>query len=465
MKVHELSSRPKPLVAVMSGILGLGLANTLFAATIPVTSCADDGGFGTLRHAVLIASGNDTVDMSTLSCSTITLTSGAIHVDVDPLTILGPGEGKLTIDGANADRVFFHSGTQSLTLSDVTVAHGQTSGTKAYGGCIYSKGSVYLDHATVTACAAHGTAVGAAGGVLAFGTVHMYSGTVIANQATASDVTGAVAECGGVLGVQGAYIRNSLVSGNIAQAAHGKARGGGVGVDASLTVKYSTITGNQAIGAAPDYGAAGGIYGVTLNSVSIKNSTIDHNQADVAAGLSLAGSATASITQSTISSNTANIGAGGLDTSMNLTLDNSTIAFNQAGSAGAAGMFVSGGATIDLESSIIADNSPSGTSGGADLAGGGTITGAHNLIKISSTPVPADTITADPALGPLACNGGHTRTHALMPGSPAIDAGSASSALDFDQRGNGFPRDIGVAPDIGAYEWDPDRIFISGFDC
>jgi len=52
-----------------------------------------------------------------------------------------------------------------------------------------------------------------------------------------------------------------------------------------------------------------------------------------------------------------------------------------------------------------------------------------------------------------------------MPGSSAIDAGSASSALDFDQRGNGFPRDIGVAPDIGAYEWDPDRIFISGFDC
>ena len=53
---------------------------------------------------------------------------------------------------------------------------------------------------------------------------------------------------------------------------------------------------------------------------------------------------------------------------------------------------------------------------------------------------------------PLADNGGATRTHRLAAGSPAIDAGSASADLTTDQRGAGFTRSAGAAPDIGAYE-------------
>src|SRR3954463_10273345 len=75
---------------------------------IPVTSCADDGGTDTLRHAVLVASSGDTVDLSGLSCSTITLAAGAIGVDVDDLTIEGPGASRLTIDAAHASRVIRH---------------------------------------------------------------------------------------------------------------------------------------------------------------------------------------------------------------------------------------------------------------------------------------------------------------------------------------------------------------------
>jgi len=57
-------------------------------------------------------------------------------------------------------------------------------------------------------------------------------------------------------------------------------------------------------------------------------------------------------------------------------------------------------------------------------------------------------------LGPLARNGGPTLTHALLPGSPAINAGvnSAVPGLAYDQRGQGFPRWVGSAIDIGAYE-------------
>ena len=68
-------------------------------------------------------------------------------------------------------------------------------------------------------------------------------------------------------------------------------------------------------------------------------------------------------------------------------------------------------------------------------------------------PVPVDTILAqDPLLAPLASNGGPTATHALLSGSPAIDAGNNSQGASFDQRGSGYSRVIGAAPDIGAYE-------------
>jgi hypothetical protein len=67
-------------------------------------------------------------------------------------------------------------------------------------------------------------------------------------------------------------------------------------------------------------------------------------------------------------------------------------------------------------------------------------------------PAPADTITSDPLLLPLADNGGPTRTHALAPGSPAIDAGNNFAALASDQRGSPFQRIAGTRPDIGAFE-------------
>jgi hypothetical protein len=72
-------------------------------------------------------------------------------------------------------------------------------------------------------------------------------------------------------------------------------------------------------------------------------------------------------------------------------------------------------------------------------------------------------IGTDPMLGPLADNGGRTQTHALLAGSPAIDAGELGIANPpmFDQRGPGFPRivdgngDTFSVIDIGAYEYNP----------
>ena len=86
-----------------------GSTALLAGAIIPVTSCADDAGFDTLRHAALVANPGDTVDLSALACSKITLQNGAIDVAATDLTIAGPGRDKLTIDGAKAGRVFKHA--------------------------------------------------------------------------------------------------------------------------------------------------------------------------------------------------------------------------------------------------------------------------------------------------------------------------------------------------------------------
>jgi hypothetical protein len=67
---------------------------------------------------------------------------------------------------------------------------------------------------------------------------------------------------------------------------------------------------------------------------------------------------------------------------------------------------------------------------------------------------PDDQINTDPVLGPLQNNGGPTYTHALLPGSPAIDAGDPKFTPPpfYDQRGSGFWRVRNGRIDVGAFE-------------
>jgi len=94
---------------------------------------------------------------------------------------------------------------------------------------------------------------------------------------------------------------------------------------------------------------------------------------------------------------------------------------------------------------LLATNAPGNCSGCGD--------GGHNQSSDGScafTNVGCMNNT-DPKLGPLANNGGPTLTMALLPGSPAIDAGNTALAPATDQRG--FPRPAGLAADIGAFEY------------
>jgi hypothetical protein len=66
---------------------------------------------------------------------------------------------------------------------------------------------------------------------------------------------------------------------------------------------------------------------------------------------------------------------------------------------------------------------------------------------------PGDLIRTDPMLGPLQNNGGRTLTHALLPDSPAIDAGDPNFTPPpfFDQRGAGHPRVVNRRVDKGSF--------------
>jgi len=79
------------------------------------------------------------------------------------------------------------------------------------------------------------------------------------------------------------------------------------------------------------------------------------------------------------------------------------------------------------------------------------ISGGHNLVQDAScNPVASDLIIGDALIGPLSNNGGPTFTHALLPGSPAIDMADNALCPATDQRGVVRPQ--GPTCDIGAYE-------------
>ena len=136
------------------------------------------------------------------------------------------------------------------------------------------------------------------------------------------------------------------------------------------------------------------------------------------------------------------------------TLVNCTVAFNAAdGGAGGAGNPPGAGGWAD--GGVVCVGSAVNCTIASNLAQGngasvGTGASSVNTLIASNTPAGGDTF-ADPKLGPLTNNGGPTLTMALLPGSPAIDAGNTALAPATDQRG--FPRPAGLAADIGAFEY------------
>jgi hypothetical protein len=401
------------------------------APSAVVQNC-NDSGAGSLRDAVGNATDGDTIDLTQLECSTITLSSGAIVAFENTLTIQGPGADKLAIDGAGAQQIIKSFGYTALAIDGLTLTNGYLSNgfSSAGGGCIYTRTTdLAVSHSVLSYCESYDE-------IAAYG--------------------------GAIFSLHNVTIEHSRIIGNTARAGT-VASGGGVQAVGDFAVSYSTFSGNTTItasGRANELGGAAHSFG----NVTIDHSTFSGNQGHLVGGLLLEEfngySKIGTITDSTISGNTATLdgSVGGLRAQIPLGIYNSTIAFNSGNEAG--GVYTS--QPLTLQSSIVAKNT------GVDLlviAGAADLAGDHDLIQTGTT-VPPDTIRDDPALQALADNGGETQTHALASTSPAIDAGSNPLGLDFDQRGTGFSRISGAAADIGAFETQEpaDRIFASGFD-
>ena len=253
--------------------------------------------------------------------------------------------------------------------------------------------------------------------------------------------------------------------------------GAGILNAGTLTIGECTISGNQAavgLGGSADSLSGGGVF--NTGTLTIVNSTVSGNSAGYSGG-GLENWGRATINNSTFSGNSAgsatNGPAGGAIRNLGtLTLVGSTVSGNSA-VAGMPGGSVGGGggiythsvATSSARSSIVALNTSS--LNGLDVSGAltsegwnliGTDAGAAIASAQSSDRIGTANSPIDPMLGPLQANGGPTFTRALLPGSPALDAGDDAvldPPLSFatDQRGAGFPRKSGAQVDIGAFEF------------
>lgn len=407
----------------------------------------------------------------------------------------------LTVTGgrsAGGGAVQLDHGSATTLIQDVVLT---TNYSTEDGGAIeayYFTGDLTIDRATIT----RNSAAMVGGGVYVTG---MDTGSL-----TISDSSITYNE--GLYGA-GVYVINSdaTITGTTItdNAAYGG--GGGIqqaGASGDLTVSASVISGNAATSR-----VGGGISAKNSHDTTIIDTTIDSNTSLYGgAGVYIDDGNLLTITNSTVSNNTSTgtgasaTGGGAYIDMYETVIRQSTISGNSAAQAGGIELADNGGATIEL--STITDNEAVAPYGGAAVHGirvayyatsgpveagtvilTGSIVAGNGDLDLGSYDggpidvqalasivgeVDVDTTVTDLGgtqegvtaaalkLGPLADNGGPTRTHLPLAGSPAIDAGPATADLpvfdgsEFDQRGEPYVRVYNGTADVGSVEVQPD---------
>ncbi|HYE15589.1 MAG TPA: choice-of-anchor Q domain-containing protein [Pyrinomonadaceae bacterium] len=422
-------------------------------------------------------------------------TSG-VTVSISGLTVTN---GK-TRDGANSNVGSADNGQvgggvlnySTLTMTDVAVTGNRTGaggsspvfgGEGGDGGGIFNAGTL-----TLTNCSVNGNFTGNGGegnngggnggdggGILNANLLTMTGGTVSNNTTGTAGPTVGIGRTGGrgggifsaaVVNLTGVSVSNNTTGGGSPGANAFGGHGGGLYLDGGSATMTNCIVSGNTTGLSP--AGTNGYGGGIENSAAlvIRNSTISGNTGNAAGAI--LNRLALNMVNSTVSGNLLN-GSGAAiassDSFSSLRLTNSTIAFN-AGQ----GLHGNTGSGF-IRNTIIARNA-----GGVGHDAFGTFNSqGNNIVGVADgsegfTAAGDQTGTSaaplDPKLGPLASNGGPTLTHALLAGSPALDAGNnalaldpSGSALTTDQRGPGFPRvvdseDAGTVAtvDIGAYE-------------
>jgi hypothetical protein len=428
----------------------------------------------------------DTIDMSGLTpgapgCgagvfSKITLTTGAIAITQQDLTLIGPGKSALLIKQTSPNsRVIVHNVAASqLSVSNLSVGYASVSApasSNIHGGCIASlQGSLTLTNVGVYYC------------------------TVTTNAAAGSNYN---AFGGGVFAAAGLTIAGSAFSHDTVTAnnANVRAQGGCAMTGGAFDMSKTSMAYCYATGPIGGTRVRGGALELKGSPVVITGSVIGKNQSTwVVGGVDInngtAGLQTATISNSTIAYNYAHYLIGGVYANAGqFSLNNSTIVLNKAGqytytynahtyNAAPGVSIASANGTVSLQSNIIANNTANGTQEDLSVGASTGLTGdaSNNLVRAYKSDVTLPSGHGNlpqgtcPLLGHVRNNGGSTYTFAPQSGSPVIDAGN-NTANDphtgvpavYDQRGgpppppiaqppNGYPRVSGNSADIGAHE-------------
>ncbi len=373
--------------------------------TCPATivTNANDSGAGSLRQVIADACDGATITFDPVFFAmprTITLTSGEL-APARNMSIAGPGAALLTISGNNATRVL-RSTNISLAVSGVTLTAGNSVAPvdSGFGGAVFQRG----------------------------GTLTLAD--MVISASTCTITSGGLVSAFGTLSVSRLRFTGNTCH-NISAIAM---------QDGTATVVDTTIDGNGGSEAIR-------VVGITANtSMTLTNVTITGN--------------------SSVNENSAIRSQPGVGRTVSITLNNSTISGNSTASATGNGAFwheASGGTSVTLlRNSIIAGNTVNGVANDLEAtvdpssannligAGGNLVNGVNgNLVGVNN-----------PLLAPLANYGGTLPTRALLPGSPAINAGSNTGAPATDQRGIARPQQGTV--DIGAFESRGFTLALSG---
>ena len=432
------------LIISMLLVFSLATPHTAHAATLVVDTLLDENdgscsdGDCSLRDAIQVAAPGDTITFSVTG--TIVLTLGQLNVDKD-LSISGPGQENLTVSGNNSSRVFYVTGGNTA-FSGLTIANGFAD----------EGGGMYNDSTSTTTLTR-----------VSFSNNSAYS--------ISQDGHG-----GGMYNAGTSTLMDVIFSNN---SATNSSSGGGMYNDGTSTLTNIIFSDNSA------EATGGGMVNYWISNLS--NVIFNDNSGSIGGGLWNIGDSrftNLTLTKVSFSGNLASDGGGMFNESGRFKLMNVTFSGNSA-TYGGGGLFNNYGAAY-LTNVTISGNSTNGVGGGVDvpyypedpsililkntlLAGNTAPTGpdcsgtlisyGYNLIQDTTDC----TITGDetgniygvgPLLGPLADNGGFTLTHALLPGSLAIDTAdftdSYGNPVTEDQRGVSRPQ--GSANDIGAFE-------------